>query len=280
MDETYDVVVVGGGAAGLSGAMALGRARRSVLVVDSGEPRNAPAGHVHNYLGREGTPPAELLAIGRAEVAQYGVHVEIGAVATKAGSSDSGFTVHLEGGRQVHARRLLVTTGLVDELPDVPGLSRGWGDDVLHCPYCHGWEVRDQAIGVLGTSAFSVHQALLFRQWTSDLVFFVHDGPGPTAEEREQLAARGIGIVEGPVAGWEDGGAPDAVPESSSPAGRWSCHRPSPLGPRSWNPWDCRPYRRRWAVTSSAPTSPRTRPGSPPCRACGSPATSRTCAAR
>ncbi len=206
MDETYDVVVVGGGAAGLSGAMALGRARRSVLVVDSGEPRNAPAGHVHNYLGREGTPPAELLAIGRAEVAQYGVHIEIGAVATKASSSDRGFTVHLEGGRQVHARRLLVTTGLVDELPDVPGLSRGWGDDVLHCPYCHGWEVRDQAIGVLGTSAFSVHQALLFRQWTSDLVFFVHDGPGPTAEEREQLDARGIGIVEGPVAGWEDGG--------------------------------------------------------------------------
>ena len=204
MDETYDVVVVGGGAAGLSGALALGRARRSVLVVDAGDPRNAPAGHVHNYLGREGTPPGELLAIGRAEVAQYGVHVESGTV-TKAAPADRGFTVDLEDGGQVRARRLLVTTGLTDELPDLPGLARGWGRNVLHCPYCHGWEVRDQPLGILGTGPFGVHQAMLFRQLTTDLTFFLHT-TALTAEEREQFDSRGITVVEGPVAAWEDGG--------------------------------------------------------------------------
>lgn len=204
MGETYDVVVVGGGAAGLSGALALGRARRSVLVIDAGDPRNAPAGHVHNYLGREGMPPAELLAIGRSEVAQYGVQLEVGTV-TKAAATDGGFTVHLEDGRQVDARRLLVTTGLTDELPDVPGLVEGWGRDVLHCPYCHGWEVRDQALGVLGTGPFAVHQTLLFRQWTADLTLFLHTAPAPTAGEREQLDARGVTVVEGLVASWQDG---------------------------------------------------------------------------
>ena len=205
MDETYDVVVVGGGAAGLSGALALGRARRSVLVVDAGEPRNAHAGHVHNYLGREGTPPGELIAIGRAEVAQYGVQVDSGTV-TKAAPTDRGFTVHLEDGRQVQARRLLVTTGLTDELPDLPGLAQGWGRNVLHCPYCHGWEVRDQFLGILATGSFAIHQALLFRQWTSDLQFFLHTAPALTADEREQFDACGIAVVEGPVAAWEDGG--------------------------------------------------------------------------
>jgi thioredoxin reductase len=146
----YDVAVVGGGAAGLSGALALARARRSVLVVDAGEPRNAPAGHVHNYLGREGTPPAELLAAGRDEVTQYGGEIVTGRVASAAREGDV-FRLNLAGGGTVHARRLLVTTGLVDELPDVPGLAEQWGRGVLHCPYCHGWEVRDQRIGVLAT---------------------------------------------------------------------------------------------------------------------------------
>lgn len=205
MDETYDVVVVGGGAAGLSGALALGKARRTVLVVDAGAPRNAPAGHVHNYLGREGTPPGELLAIGRAEVAQYGVDVEPGTVTTVS-PSDRGFVVDLHDGRQVGARRLLVTTGLSDELPDLPGLAEGWGRDVLHSPYCHGWEVQDRALGILATSPLAVHQALLFRQWSSDLTFFVHTAPAPTASEHAQLSAREINVVEGEVVGWEAGG--------------------------------------------------------------------------
>src|SRR6478609_7501334 len=151
MDERYDVVVVGGGAAGLSGALTLARARRRVLVVDAGEPRNAPAGHVHNYLAREGTPPADLLAAGRAEVAGYGGAVVQGRVTTAERRDDGTFRVTLEDGRRTDARRLLVTTGLVDELPDIPGVAQRWGRDVLHCPFCHGWETRDRAIGVLAT---------------------------------------------------------------------------------------------------------------------------------
>jgi thioredoxin reductase len=140
---TYDVIVIGGGAAGLAGATALLRSRRSVLVVDGGEPRNAPADGVHNFLTRDGTPPSELLAAGRAEVLGYGGEVVHGSVV----AVDPGFRVRLDDGRTLSARRLLVATGLADELPDVPGLAQRWGRDVLHCPYCHGWEVRDRAVG-------------------------------------------------------------------------------------------------------------------------------------
>lgn len=161
-DKAYDVVVVGGGAAGLSGAVALARARRWVLVVDAGQPRNAPAGHVHNYLSRDGTPPAELLAAGRDEVTRYGGELVTGRVESVVKEGD-GFLVKLDGGGAVGARRLLVTTGLVDELPDVPGVAERWGRDVLHCPYCHGWEVRDRRIGVLATGPMAVHQAELWR---------------------------------------------------------------------------------------------------------------------
>ena len=199
---TYDVVVIGGGAAGLGGALMLGRSRRSVLVVDAGEPRNAPASGVHGFLTRDGTDPAELLEVGREEVRGYGAQMLEGLVAS-AESVDGGFIVTLEDGRRVGARRLLVTTGLVDELPDVPGVRERWGRDVLHCPYCHGWEVQDQPIGVLGTGPMAVHQALLFRQLTADLTLFLHTAPGLTDEEAEQLAARDITVVEGEVASLE-----------------------------------------------------------------------------
>jgi thioredoxin reductase len=205
MRERYDVVVVGGGAAGLSGALALSRARRSVLVVDGGQPRNAPAAEMHNYLGRDGTPPGELLTAGRAEVAGYGGEVAVGE-ALAAVREDGGFAVDLADGRTVHARRLLVTTGLVDELPDVPGLRERWGHDVLHCPYCHGWEVRDQSIGVLSTGPGGVLKALLWRQWSPDVTLFLHTGPEPTDEEWAQLAARSIAVVTGEVAAVESDG--------------------------------------------------------------------------
>ncbi|MFJ6885897.1 NAD(P)/FAD-dependent oxidoreductase [Streptomyces californicus] len=204
--QRYDVVIVGGGAAGLSGALALARARRSVLVIDAGEPRNARASHVHNYLGRESTPPGELLAIGRSEAAGYGAEMVSGRVASAerlAGAEDAGFRVVTEDGRSVVARRLLVTTGLVDELPPVPGLAERWGREVLHCPYCHGHEVADRPIGVLATGPLAVHQALMWRQWSDDVTLFLHTGPEPSAEEYEELAARDVAVVDGEVAGLE-----------------------------------------------------------------------------
>jgi thioredoxin reductase (NADPH) len=196
--KKYDVVVVGGGAAGLSGALALVRSRRSVLVIDNGMPRNAPAGHVQNYLTRDGVPPGELYEIGRGEITGYGGEVVIGTV-TSVRLIESGFVIEQAGQEPVEARRLLVAAGVVDELPDVSGLAERFGRDVLHCPYCHGWEVRDQAIGVLGTGPMAIHQTLLFRQLSDDVTLFLHDGPQPSEEEWEQLAALGISVVQGKV---------------------------------------------------------------------------------
>ncbi|MGN9767203.1 NAD(P)/FAD-dependent oxidoreductase [Micromonospora sp. SD12] len=201
LDSGYDVVVIGGGAAGLSGALTLARARRSVVVIDAGAPRNAPAEGVHGLLAREGIRPAELLERGRAEVRGYGGRVVTGEVEAVT-RADGGFTVALGDGRTARARRLLVATGLVDELPDVPGLRERWGRDVLHCPYCHGWEVRDRAIGVLAGGPLSVHQALLFRQLSADVTYFRHTS-ALSDEQAEQLAAREIRVVDGEIASLE-----------------------------------------------------------------------------
>jgi thioredoxin reductase len=172
-----------------------------VVVIDAGSPRNAPAEGVHGLLARDGMPPAELLERGRAEVRGYGGEVVSGEVASVT-RADGGFEVTLTGGATATARRLLVATGLVDELPDLPGLRELWGRDVIHCPYCHGWEARDRAIGVLAGGPMSLHQALLFRQLTDDVVVFAN-GTALGDEERTQLAARGIQVVAGPVAALE-----------------------------------------------------------------------------
>ncbi|MFF3442698.1 FAD-dependent oxidoreductase [Streptosporangium sp. NPDC002721] len=202
-ERRYEVVVVGGGAAGLSGALTLARARRSVLVIDAGRPRNAPAAHIHSYLARDGVPPLELLAAGRAEVTGYGGEIVRGDVVTAERLETGGFRVTLGDGASVTADRLLVTTGLVDELPQVAGLAERWGLDVLHCPYCHGWEVRDRAIGILATGPLAVHQALLWRQWSEDVTLFTHTASEFGAEEYEQLAARDITVVNGRVTALE-----------------------------------------------------------------------------
>src|ERR1700716_1475839 len=196
--DTYDVVVIGGGAAGLSGALLLARSRRSVLVIDGGEPRNAPAAAAHGFLSRDGINPLELLELGRSEVRGYGGQLMEGRASSVALEA-AAFTVPLDDDRVVSARRLLVTTGLVDELPDVPGVRERWGRDVLHCPHCHGWEVRDQAVGILASGSKAVHMALLFRQLTSDVVLFTHTAPPLTDEQAEQLAAREIRVVTGIV---------------------------------------------------------------------------------
>lgn len=197
-EPTYDVVVVGGGAAGLNGALMLGRSRRSVLVVDAGEPRNARAEGVHGFLTRDGVPPADLVRLGRAEVRSYGVELVDGR-AVSASRTDGGFAVTLEDGRIAQARRLLVTTGLVDELPEVPGVAERWGRDVLHCPYCHGWEVRDRSVGVLATGPKSAHVAQLFRQLTDNVTVLQHDAAPFSDADLAGFAARGIALIDGPV---------------------------------------------------------------------------------
>ena len=191
---TFDVAIVGGGAAGLSAALVLGRARRRVVVVDAGEPRNAAARHMHGFISRDGTPPAELLVLARSEAVAYGVAFVPGRVA----AVEPAFAVHVVRGRSLHARRLLIATGATDKLPEIAGARERWGRDFLHCPYCHGWEVRDQPLGVIGTGNGSVDYAHLLRQWTDDLVYFTHTHEIDGAE-RAQLEARGIGVVDGEV---------------------------------------------------------------------------------
>jgi thioredoxin reductase len=209
-DQTVDVVVIGGGAAGLNGALMLARSRRSVVVIDGGAPRNAPAAGVHGLLGREGVPPAELLRTGRAEVRGYGglvidAEVVSAAPVTPPVGGDLRFVVTLADGRTLRARRLLVATGLRDVLPEVPGLAEHWGHEVVHCPYCHGWEVRDEPIGVLAVGPASVHHALLFRQLSDDLVYFTN-GTDLDRDARARFAARGIQVVDTPVEAVESTG--------------------------------------------------------------------------
>jgi thioredoxin reductase len=196
--DTYEVIVIGGGAAGLSAALVLGRSRRRTLVVDAGEPRNAPAAHMQGYLSRDGMSPAEFLALGREEIARYGVEL----VRDRVVDVTSGFAVTLADGETVRARRLVIATGLKDELPAVPGVAERFGRDVIHCPYCHGWEVRDQAFGVLATTPMSVHQALMVSQWSKDVTLFLHTVAESelTDDDLRRLAAAGVSVVPGEVA--------------------------------------------------------------------------------
>lgn len=196
--SAVDVLVVGGGAAGLAAALVLARSRRSVLVVDAGEPRNAPAEAMHAFLTRDGLAPREFLALGRDEVTRYGGEVRTGR-ALRASREGDRFRVEFEAGATVLARRLVVTTGLVDELPPLAGLADRWGRDVVHCPYCHGWEVRDRTIGVLATSPMSLHQAGLFRQLSDRVVLLAHTGPPLEPEQAARLAARDVAVVDGEV---------------------------------------------------------------------------------
>jgi thioredoxin reductase len=196
--SNYDVVVVGGGAAGLSAALVLSRARREVLVLDGGHPRNAPAAHMQGFLSRDGMPPSELLAHGRDEVRSYGGRVVTGGVEGITPCHNGGFRVLFSGGHQVTTRQVLLATGLRDQLPDIPGLRERWARDVLHCPYCHGHEVRDQPLGVIGITPDAIRYAQIVRQWSDDVVFFAPEAMLAEAQ-RTELVARAIGVVEGTV---------------------------------------------------------------------------------
>ena len=195
----YDAVVVGAGCAGLSAALVLGRARRRVLVLDGGEPRNAPSSGVHYFFTRDGTPPEELLRIGREQLKPYGGVEVRNARATGAAGSDGDFGVTLEDDTTVGTRKILLATGVQDDLPEKPGFRELWGRGVYHCPYCHGWEVRDGALAILDSGEDAAERAALIRNWSRDLVLLT-DGPAMLEDgARGKLDALGIPINETPI---------------------------------------------------------------------------------
>ena len=199
VERHCDVAIIGGSAAGLAAALQLVRQRRSVIVVDAGEPRNAPASHMHGYLGREGIPPSELISVGREEVRSYGGEVLTGCAHRVTRTDDDLFRVELIGGHSIIARRVLAATGLVDELPDIEGIAEHWGGDVVHCPFCHGFEVRDRRVVQIVFHPLGLHTAGLFRQLTPHLTVVLHEQVDLDGSELEALAASGVGTRRGIV---------------------------------------------------------------------------------
>lgn len=205
--DHYEIAIIGGGSAGLSAALLLARARRRVVVIDNGQPRNAPAAEVRGFITRDGCAPDELLDIARGEATSYGCQFISGEVS----SIKADHQVHLSDGSQLSADRVLIATGLRDGLPDIPGVEQAWGNGVLHCPYCHGHEVGDGRVVVLGTSPNAVHQALLMTQWTPNVTLAVGD-LDLTAEQRAMLDVRSVTCLEGTIeAVVESGGEVSAV---------------------------------------------------------------------
>ena len=195
----YDVVIVGGGPAGLSAALVLGRSRRRVLLCDSGTPRNAASTALHGYLTRDGTPPLELLRLGHADLTPYGIEFRAARVTDGARAGEE-FDIAVEGTERVRARAVLLATGVRDQLPSIPGIDECYGVSVHHCPYCDGWEHRDEALAVIGQGAAGAGLALSLKTW-SDRVVLCTNGPARlTREQREQLAARQIPIHEERIA--------------------------------------------------------------------------------
>ncbi|MEM5314619.1 NAD(P)/FAD-dependent oxidoreductase [Paraburkholderia sp. JHI869] len=198
MDKHYDVIVIGGSFAGLSAAMQLARARRHVLVLDSRSPRNRFAPHSHGFLGQDGKAPAEIIDEATAQLAAYPTaHIASGEART-AERADDRFIVTRSDGSTSSADRLILATGVRDELPSLPGLAERWGISVLHCPYCHGYEVADKRLGVLATHALSIHQAMLVPDW-GPTTWFTQGIVEPSPEETALLEARSVRIERAPV---------------------------------------------------------------------------------
>lgn len=189
--QIFDAVVIGGGPAGLSAALALGRATRRVLVASCGPPRNAPAHGAHNVFTRDGTAPLELLRIGRKQLEQYDVTIR-DECASDVQASESGYVVTLQSGA-VRTRGIVLATGVRDVLPDIPGFQELWGSGVFHCPYCHGWEVANRPLAIHAAGENALHLTKLIRGWTRDLILFTN-GPAELSEHEEHRI-RSMGIV-------------------------------------------------------------------------------------
>lgn len=198
--QHFDVIIVGGSYAGLAAGMALGRALRRVLIVDSGLPCNRQTPFSHNFITQDGVPPQLIAAKARAQVERYATAEFKRGLVTGVSNTDEGFDVHLEDGAGYRAKKLVFATGVRDVLPALPGFAACWGISVLHCPYCHGYEARDEATGVLGNGERGFELARLISNWTKDLTLFTNGPSTLTEVQAAKLRAHRIHIVETAVA--------------------------------------------------------------------------------
>ena len=193
----FDVIIIGGSFAGLSAALQLGRARRTVLVIDAGERRNRFASASHGFLGRDGVAPGEIIAEATGQLARYVTVATLKGSASKAGRTEEGFFVETHNDT-FHGKRLIIAGGVVDILPDIPGLADRWGTSIFHCPYCHGYELERGPIGVLATGALSMHHAMMLPDW-GPTTLLINDSFIPDETQRSALAGRGVSVEEGRV---------------------------------------------------------------------------------
>lgn len=192
----FDVIIVGGSYAGLAAAMALGRALRNVLVIDGGNPCNKQTPHSHNFLTNDGKTPKEIASLAKQQVQMYGSVSFLEDLATAGLKTKSGFEIKTQAGKVLSSKKLVFASGIRDVMPSIPGFAESWGISVLHCPYCHGYEVRHQKTGILGNGVLAFDFVRLISNWTNDLTLFTNGASTFTTEQKEQLVKHHIEIVE------------------------------------------------------------------------------------
>ncbi|SFT98602.1 Thioredoxin reductase [Algoriphagus locisalis] len=192
----FEVIIIGGSYAGLAAAMALGRSLRKVLVIDAGKPCNRQTPHSHNFLTQDGSTPAEISRIGREQVAKYDTVTFLDGFAIEGKKINSGFEIRTEKGEVFHSKKLIFATGVKDILPAIPGLAECWGISVIHCPYCHGYEVRNQRTGILANGEFAFEFGKMITNWTKDLTLFTNGESTLTKEQTALLKSKNVKIIE------------------------------------------------------------------------------------
>lgn len=199
-ENTYDILIVGGSYSGLAAGMALGRAMRKVLIIDSGDPCNKQTPRSHNFLTQDGTPPNKIAGLARQQVEAYETVDFLDAFVTAGSQTASGFSIQVHTGETFTAKKLVFATGIKDSLPDLPGFAECWGISVLHCPFCHGYEVRHQKTGILANADAAFELSTLIANWTNELVLYTNGPAQLTGQQRKKLQEHGISIVETEIA--------------------------------------------------------------------------------
>lgn len=198
---SFDVIIVGGSYAGLSAAMALGRSLQNVLILDSGMPCNRQTPHSHNFITHDGDTPKQISDTARQQVLQYKtVHLHNG-LATRATRTNTGFVVETATGDSFAAKKIIFATGITDTMPAIKGFAECWGISVLHCPYCHGYEVRQQPLGIMANGEIAFEFTKLIHHWSNNLVLFTHGKSALTPEQTQKLAERNIAVIEKEITG-------------------------------------------------------------------------------